>query len=119
MNQQNTEFQLIDDQIEDKNSVILFENQAMFKIGDFMKELNNSFFIYGLKELYNRLQSKGGIPAVNDHKPWINGLKCELLKQNKGWKKGKIRLKISLEFCPDEPEIKQPESPLDEIRKTL
>ena len=49
---------------------------------------------------------------------WINeGLKCEILKLgSNNWKKGKVRINISLEFCPDEPEISEYESPLDEIR---
>ncbi len=49
---------------------------------------------------------------------------------SQGWKKGKIKLKIVLEFCPDEPEIEQvtqsndlemnqPESPLDDIRRMM
>ena len=35
------------------------------------------------------------------------------------WKKGKVRIKISFEFCPDEPEISEYESPLDEIRREM
>ncbi|MBD2694536.1 KGK domain-containing protein [Anabaena catenula] len=55
---------------------------------------------------------------------------CQLLKiGNKGWQTGKIKIKMSisplnkysdyvdLEFYPDEPEI--PESPLDDLRKSL
>lgn len=66
------------------------------------------------------------------------GIKCQLLKVGgKNWERGKLRIQVSinliptknpmfspnvniqvcLEFCPDEP--KQPESPLDDIRKML
>ena len=49
---------------------------------------------------------------------------------SQGWKKGKIKLKIVLEFCPDEPEIEeitqsndaennQASSPLDDIRQMM
>ena len=49
---------------------------------------------------------------------------------SQGWKTGKIKLKITLEFCPDEPEIEeitqssdleinQAESPLDDIRRMM
>ncbi|MEM9542479.1 MAG: KGK domain-containing protein [Cyanobacteria bacterium P01_E01_bin.42] len=55
-----------------------------------------------------------------------DGVECELMKNTGGgWKKGKFRLKMSLEFCPDEPEEQQNESPgqpesvLDDIRKSL
>jgi len=44
-------------------------------------------------------------------KKWtIDGVEAEVLRENKPWRKGKI--KLTLEFCPDEPE-----SPLDDIRK--
>ncbi|MEG4588275.1 KGK domain-containing protein [Microcoleus sp. MOSTC5] len=49
---------------------------------------------------------------------------------SQGWQKGKIRVKICVEFCPDEPEAEQtpeknesetpkPESPLDDLRRQL
>ncbi len=57
------------------------------------------------------------------------GIKAQVLTyEAKGWQKGRIR--IRLEFCPDEPEVEEiagpqeleslliePESPLDEIRR--
>jgi hypothetical protein len=30
-----------------------------------------------------------------------------------------LRIKVSLEFYPDEPEISEPESPLDDIRQMM
>ncbi|WP_009633277.1 KGK domain-containing protein [Synechocystis sp. PCC 7509] len=57
------------------------------------------------------------------------GLELEVLKLDaKGWKKGKVR--FSIEFCPDEPEIEettqsnnveinQTSSPLDDIRQRM
>ena len=52
---------------------------------------------------------------------WIDeGLECEVLNIGANqWKKGKVRIKISFEFCPDEPEISEYESPLDEIRREM
>jgi hypothetical protein len=51
------------------------------------------------------------------------GADSEILKvASNGWKKGKLKINVSLEFIPDEPEIQnEPESneyksPLDEIR---
>lgn len=57
----------------------------------------------------------------NSYKPrmkWIDeGLDCEVLNLGSDrWKKGKVRVKISFEFCPDESEISEYQSPLDEIR---
>jgi hypothetical protein len=57
------------------------------------------------------------------------GKECELLQEGKRWQKGKLRIKLTLEFCPDEPEKVEEndnqefdnitESPLDEIRQQL
>jgi hypothetical protein len=55
---------------------------------------------------------------------WLSeGVDCETLKfGEKGWQKGKVRIKVSVEFCPDEPEIEeipQAESPLDDLRQMI
>lgn len=59
------------------------------------------------------------------------GINCEILKLGaKGWGKGKIRIRFSVDFCPEEPEfehttasnepeISLPESPLDDIRRMM
>ncbi|HEY9812756.1 MAG TPA: KGK domain-containing protein [Candidatus Sericytochromatia bacterium] len=59
------------------------------------------------------------------------GCACEILKPgSKGWKKGKMKITVSLEYCPDEPEdtetpennqpeTNQPESPLDDLRRMI
>jgi len=57
---------------------------------------------------------------VNLKDAFGNGLDGEVLKIGaKGWQKGKLRIKVSLEFYPDEPEISEPESPLDDIRQMI
>ena len=43
---------------------------------------------------------------------YIEGLPCEVLSPNQSWRKGKV--KISLEFIPDEVE-----SPLDSVREEI
>lgn len=53
---------------------------------------------------------------------WIqNGKQCEIIGPNtEGWIKGRVR--ICLEFIPDEPEpkpVKEPESPLDDLRQQV
>jgi hypothetical protein len=58
-------------------------------------------------------------PRYAPRKKWIEeGLDCEVLTiGSKQWKQGKIQIKVTVEFCPDEPEI--PSSPLDDIRKEM
>lgn len=47
---------------------------------------------------------------------WFNdGASCEILAPNKSWKKGKI--KVVLQFCPDEPEVS--DNSLDGIRQAI
>ncbi len=57
---------------------------------------------YPLERLHN-------IPISNEE--WFSdGIDCEVLKiGSKGWQKGKVKinLQVSLEFCPDEPEIEE------------
>lgn len=61
---------------------------------------------------------------------WLGeGVDCEALKFGaNAWQEGKVRLKVSVEFCPNEPEIQetpeieetpQPESPLDDLRQKI
>lgn len=56
-----------------------------------------------------------------DRKKWIEeGLDCELLNLGDSqWQKGKIRVEVSVEFVPDEPESTDYQSPLDEIRQEM
>lgn len=87
-------------------------------------DLPNTFKVRELIEVVkNNMRSTSTNLFEND------GLELEVLKLDaKGWKKGKVR--FSLEFCPDEPdieeiltssqpEINQIESPLDEIRRMI
>ena len=67
------------------------------------------------------------IPIENRN--WfIDNIDCEVLKIGaNGWQKGKVKINllVSLEFCPDEPEIEEtpvsnePESSLDDIRRMI
>lgn len=66
-------------------------------------------------------------PNVN----WFqNGIDCEILTLgSQSWKKGKVKLKISVEFYVDEEdvqitnsnnsEITEPDSPLDDLRRMI
>lgn len=58
----------------------------------------------------------------------VEGVECEVLKiGSPGWQKGKVKLRVTLEFYPDEPPLDCPEnsistpsdSPLDDIRQLI
>ncbi len=69
----------------------------------------------------------------NHQESWVHGgVKAKVLKYGaRDWQEGKIRMRIIVEFCPDEPEVEEieeppelesvsePESPLDEIRRMI
>ncbi|MBO0352296.1 hypothetical protein J0895_25075 [Phormidium pseudopriestleyi FRX01] len=64
---------------------------------------------------------------------WVTeGVEAKTLRYGaKNWQAGKVRMRIIVEFCPDEPEVEEiavpheaespsePESPLDEIRRMI
>ncbi|HEY9780124.1 MAG TPA: KGK domain-containing protein [Leptolyngbyaceae cyanobacterium] len=117
-------FKPLDDKSESGNIVLSFSD-SMFKLKEFITATEQAFQFHGLDKLRNNLSSRGGIPGTSEQ--WYRqGVDCELLKPgSEGWRKGKIRIKISLEICPDEPEVEetpeitQPESPLDDIRRMI
>ncbi|MBD2085009.1 KGK domain-containing protein [Coleofasciculus sp. FACHB-542] len=62
-------------------------------------------------EFINKMQAQVG--ATGEQIKWFSeGIDCKVLKPGANWKQGKVR--VSLEFCPDEPE-----SPLEDIRQQL
>lgn len=71
--------------------------------------INHSTFQVG--EFINRMQDQVG--ARGEQIKWFReGIDCKILRPGANWKQGKVR--VTLEFCPDEPE-----SPLEDIRQQL
>ncbi len=101
-----------------------YENE-MFKVGR-LRETIKGAFIGSIQQALNDVLMKAGLKFYTD-KNWLgDGVDCEILKIGaKGWQKGKIKIRVSVEFCPDEPEIEEapqitePESPLDDIRRMI
>jgi len=103
-------------------------DNAMFKVGKLRQTIKVAFRSSVQKALNDVLKADGlqfNTSVYNhktrgtDEKDWLgDGMDCEILKIGaKGWQKGKIKIRVSVEFCPDEPEITEPESPLDDIRR--
>lgn len=126
MNSQDN-FQPIEHQ--NSNAVISFANESTFKISNLMEKINSFFCHSILNNLPERLNKTGlGIPP--SHKgscsSWSNYVVAEILEPKSGeWKKGKMRMRVILEFCPDEPEeaesnlLQQNGSSLDDIRQNI
>ena len=93
-----------------------FVDIPMLKLGDLLHNIKLK-----LLHISHNDWNKKNDNWVVGRKQWLDeGKNCEILNiGSKNWKKGKIRINITLEFCPDEPDELQPESPLDDIRKTM
>lgn len=99
------------------NSNRILVNNPTFIVSEFRAALREMTLSY-LKSLYKEQEGWFG-----------EGINCKILKPGaKGWQKAKVR--ISLEFCPDEPDVEETptsnqletsklESPLDEIRRMI
>ena len=76
---------------------------------------NNTFKV---QEIMNKLTHTVKDAHWSDVNKWsVEGVECEVLIPNKTWQKGKV--KFCIEFIPDEPEINEIESPLDDIRQSI
>lgn len=61
-----------------------------------------------------------GKPETVQTKWTTEGVECEILQLGTtSWQKGKVRLRIDLEFCPDELDESQLDSPLDDLRQII
>jgi hypothetical protein len=123
----NNSFQELNAQSLDKDAALAF-SKSMFKVGEFSTKVKEAFHPHGHNVLVNTLASRGGIPS--DDRAWFDqGIDCEILRPDaKGWRKGKLRIRIALEFCPDEPEEvigndellnSKSEGSLDDIRQMI
>jgi len=83
-----------DDVLSASASALMF--QCTFKVSEFM----------------TILQSK-----ISDEELFIEGIDCEVLSPGKNWRKGKVRLR--LEFTPDQPEEEDQSDFLGSVEETV
>ncbi|NCJ05602.1 hypothetical protein GS597_03580 [Synechococcales cyanobacterium C] len=95
--------------LEDSNTAISLPHN-MFKQQEFLKFVITAFQWDGLNLLGKTLWDKGRgkIPiekSEDSRMAWFDdGIDCEILRPHSGfWQKGKLRLKVTLEFCPEDP----------------
>ncbi|MBD2003172.1 MULTISPECIES: KGK domain-containing protein [Cyanophyceae] len=118
----------------DFNEDDVFSFPELFKVGKVRKAVNEASHTDSVVEalIYSLSFKQVSINKIDNLQPhnilFNKGIDCEILRIGaKGWKKGRLRLKlqVSVEFCPDEPdaeetgEISQPDSPLDDLRKII
>lgn len=116
------------------DDVIAFGNTT-YKVSVLQKAATKSLTNNLGMRLNGELQGRGvTIPSTalksgSNSEPYTSfftgGIDCEILQiGSQGWKKGKVRFKISVEFIPDEPESvemrsQNSDSSLDDIRQMI
>lgn len=95
-------------------------NDALCKVSNFRNAVNHGFTDpHRVKDSLSFAFSQYGVP-ISGIKLLNEGIDCEVLNLgSKTWQKGKIKIKVTVEFCPNEIQISQLESPLDDIRQTI
>ena len=93
--------------VQEDNMHGYINNHPMFKLGDIVRKL--SCKLIGMNESYWDQEDY-------KQKKWVtDGVQCEILNLSEcKWKTGQVRIKVVLEFCPDEPISS--DSPLDDLR---
>ena len=115
------------------DDVIAFKESNLIKLSVFKKAIINFFEKEAIESyIYDHLQINHNINVdrsvnFNDDEnklyeyqnKWLGeGVYCEVLQLGaKNWQKGKIKIRVSVEFCPDE--SKESESSLDDIRQAI
>ncbi|BFM38492.1 KGK domain-containing protein [Synechocystis sp. LKSZ1] len=104
-----------------QNDDVLRQGEQLYLIERIKNAFEESFDQDGLHRVIDLLRSKGitwKFSSVNSL--FEEGIDCKILRVGSpGWQSGKFKVHISVEFIPDEPEITEPESPLDEIRREI
>ncbi|MGA9380612.1 MAG: KGK domain-containing protein [Phormidium sp.] len=110
--------------LEEDDDYLVVLSHNTFRAAEFVVRANKPFS-EGI------VRNRSGYPSDLSDKWFYTGIDCEILKPGaKNWQKGKVRIRVSLEFCPDEPEIEEeslsnqlgvdpPESPLDDLRRMM
>jgi hypothetical protein len=112
----------------DQEAVVSFGKygESTFMFSYLVNQIREAFKQEGMQSVVQRLQPQGGLPK-NHYELSGTGLDCKVLETNSpGWQKGKLRIKITVEFSPDEPpqpleedNPETPESELEKIRQAL
>ena len=115
-----------------RNDDVFCHQQNLFKVGI----LKNAIITAFKAAIPNKLQEELAIQKLHiqptrwvdndrgkkvinqDNNVWFEeGVDFQILRAgSKGWQKGKLKINVTLEFIPDEPEEK---SPLDDVRQEL
>ena len=98
----------------DLKDVVCFDSEKWLSIKKLKQIVRQSIDKHALNEIIASISNDSDLK--NSHLWFYEGEECEILRAgSKGWQKGKIKINVTLEFVPDEPE--EDRSPLDDIRQ--
>ncbi|MBW4647987.1 MAG: hypothetical protein KME06_04700 [Kastovskya adunca ATA6-11-RM4] len=99
-----------------KDEIVSIEHQP---IGQELGLHSNNFSSIQLKmeDFLEAIKRKVNLPDQRKKDLFNDGIDCQVLKfRSESWQKGKIKIRVIVEFCPDEPEISEPEARFDDVR---
>ena len=100
----------------DSKDVISFKSENWADINKIKYVVNRYFEEHGIDTIGDYISEISEFE--NSYSWFFNGEECEILRAgSKGWQKGKLKVKVTLEFIPDKSE--ETRSPLDDVRQEL
>ncbi|WP_107669230.1 KGK domain-containing protein [Cyanothece sp. BG0011] len=118
-NNPNTNNKIVLD-LENKPDSVLLYGDSSVKVNILINKMISAFSTEGYKHLMSLISQIARIPSNGSD--WFHkGISCELLQPGENWKKGTVKIKLQLEFIPDEPEpeTNKNDSVLDDIRQSI
>ncbi|WLT37122.1 hypothetical protein NON20_14000 [Synechocystis sp. B12] len=100
----------------------IINNQGKLFEFKFVKTVFNGAFLQDVSYAFHQYcKGKKVDFIIEKESDWFEkGVECKILQAgSSGWKKGKIKINVCVEFIPDEPEPNEYQSPLDEIRQEI
>ena len=99
------------------DDVLNIDNQ-LFHSEKLKSALEESFGKEVIPKRFNEHINHRGIKTKYEGRFWFEeGVDCKILKAgDSGWKKGKLKINVTVEFIPDESAIPEHQRGLDEIR---
>lgn len=94
--------------------LISFDSEKWVGVSKLKNIVERSFSQYGVSAISTNISNTSDL---KNSSIWFKqGENCEILRAgSSGWQTGKIKINVTLEFIPEEPE--SIESPLDDIRQ--
>ena len=102
-----------------KGDDIINNQGKLFEVQKVKTAFNNAFDQNVPSAFHQYCIAKQVEFTIEQERDWFDkGVKCKILQAgSNGWKSGRIKVNVTVEFIPDEP-VKV-DSPLDEIRREM